>query len=112
MRAIIALATTDLEGRFERALPPEHRIRARRVCATDDRFIEFIVEGPLLPFVEDGQYRHGDIDLTMKQDPDSDDIVLEAVFRILRTSTLGMEISDKWVVGRWGSYASMMDAMR
>jgi hypothetical protein len=110
MRAVIMLVTADLKGRFGRCLPPEHRIRAERP-RPEERLVELMVEGPMLPEVVDGVYARGDIQLTMHTDEEAGILQLEACWRFWEPpDQVGM--SEPWEVGHWSSVAAMMDCMR
>jgi hypothetical protein len=109
MRALIINVLTELEGRFVRSLPPEHRVVARR----DDpstKFASLIVEGPMLPEVVDGEYLRGDLLLTMLCDDDPPLLRLEGCFH-----WSGIEWSascgSAWEIGRWSSRAEMQAAL-
>jgi len=110
MRAVIMTVSADLQPRFERCLPPEHRVRAQRTL-DDARLVELIVEGPMLPEVVDGAYARGDVQLTMHTDEDAGVLRLEGCWRVWEpASQVGM--SEVWEVGHWSSVADMMDFMR
>jgi hypothetical protein len=109
MRALIILCHRELEGRFERAMPPEHRIRARR--ETDVDVVELLVVGPMLPEVVDGQYQRGDLQMTMHADDNAGELWLEACWRFWEAPHRQDRSAD-WEIGRWSSVADMMDFMR
>jgi hypothetical protein len=97
-----------MEGRFERVLPPEHRIRARRADHPDGQ-VELIVEGPMLPVV-DGEFDHGFPYFTAFDETET--VRLEACWHVLDAKAGVCSVSESWVVGEWPSYAAMMDFLR
>lgn len=109
MRALIVLVSNDLQGRFERCLPPEHRVRAEK-HETDRKHVELVIEGPTLPEVVDGDFKLGTIQLTVHSDEASGQIWLEACWFFMPVNEVSM--SEHWEVGHWSSVAEMMDFMR
>jgi hypothetical protein len=104
------LVSHDLEHRFVRCMPPEHRVRASR--ADDPEVTELIVEGPMLPEVVGDYWQRGIVHLTVIGDEEGEGVRMEGRWTIFRRDTCGVDISEPWLIGRWSCLAEMMDDIR
>lgn len=110
MRAVIVLVAKGLEHRFERALPPDHRIRAQRPGDRPDHYSEFIVEGSMMPEVKHDYFERADLQLSLHSPSSEGMIHVEARWRFYDPASQDERAaSEAWTVARFPSMPELME---